>query len=34
MHTSSVLAPLSVGGGLAWKLDRDGEPQWLVVVDV
>jgi hypothetical protein len=31
---SSLLAPLSVGGRLPWKLDHDGEPQWLVVVDV
>jgi hypothetical protein len=32
-HTS-LLAPLSVGDRLPWKLDHDGEPQWLVVIDV
>jgi hypothetical protein len=28
-----VLAPLSVGDELPWRLDRRGEPQWLLVVD-
>jgi hypothetical protein len=23
-----LLAPLSVGDRLPWKIDRDGEPQW------
>jgi hypothetical protein len=31
---SSLLAPLSIGDRLPWKLDHDGEPQWLVVIDV
>ena len=31
---SSLLAPLVVGDRLPWKLDHEGEPQWLVVVDV
>src|SRR5439155_15700766 len=29
-----LLAPLAVGDRLPWKLDREGEPQWLVVVEV
>jgi hypothetical protein len=32
--TSSLLPPLAVGDRLPLKLDREGEPQWLVVVDV
>ena len=31
---SSLLAPLVLGDRLPWKLDHEGEPQWLVVVDV
>ena len=31
---SKLLAPLAVGDQLPWKLDRDGQPQWLVVVEV
>jgi hypothetical protein len=31
---SRLLAPLAVGDRLPWKLDREGEPQWVVVVDV
>ena len=31
---SGLLAPLSIGDRLPWKLDHDGEPQWLVIVDV
>ena len=31
---SGLLAPLSVGDRLPWKLDHEGEPQWLVVIDV
>jgi hypothetical protein len=31
---SSLLAPLAVGDRLPWKFDHEGEPQWLVVVDV
>src|SRR5579862_3078441 len=27
---SSLLAPLSVGDRLPWKLNHEGEPQWLV----
>jgi hypothetical protein len=33
-HVSKLLAPLAVGDRLPWKLDREGRPQWLVVVDV
>lgn len=29
-----LLATLGVGDRLPWRLGRDGEPQWLVVVDV
>jgi hypothetical protein len=32
--TTSLLAPLEVGDRLPWKLDRDGEPQWLTVIGV
>jgi len=28
-----LLAPLSVGDRLPWKIDRDGEPQWVVVIE-
>src|SRR5207253_2835474 len=31
---SKVLAPIAAGNQLPWKLDRYGEPQWLVVVEV
>jgi hypothetical protein len=31
---SSLLAPLAVDDRLPWKLDHEGEPQWLVVVNV
>ena len=31
---ASLLAPLTVGDRLPWKLDHEDEPQWLVVVDV
>ena len=31
---SRLLAPLTVGDRLPWKLDHEGEPQWLFVVDV
>jgi hypothetical protein len=31
---SSLLAPLAVGDRLPWKLDHEGEPHWLVVIDV
>jgi hypothetical protein len=33
-HVSKLLAPLAVGDQLPWKLDRDGQPQWLIVVEV
>ena len=33
-HVSQILAPLDVGDRLPWKLDREGRPQWLLVVDV
>jgi hypothetical protein len=29
-----LLAPLKVGDQLPWRLDGDGEPQWLIVIDV
>jgi hypothetical protein len=28
----SLLAPLAVGDELPWRLDRNGNPQWLAVV--
>jgi len=31
---SKLLAPLHVGDQLPWKLDEDGEPQWLTVTSV
>jgi hypothetical protein len=31
---SQLLAPLNAGDKLPWRLDRDGEPQWLTVVEV
>jgi hypothetical protein len=31
---ASLLAPLNVGDRLPWKLDRQGEPQWLTVIEV
>jgi hypothetical protein len=33
-HESKLLAPLAIGDRLPWKLDREGRPRWLVVVDV
>jgi hypothetical protein len=29
-----LLAPLAVGDELPWRLRRDGEPPWLVVVEL
>lgn len=29
-----LLAPLHVGARLPWKLNPDGEPQWLAVIEV
>jgi hypothetical protein len=29
-----LLAPLVVGDKLPWRLDADGEPHWLTVIDV
>ena len=29
-----LLAPLKVGDQLPWKLDSNGEPQWLAVIEV
>jgi hypothetical protein len=26
------LAPLSVGDRLPWKIDEEGEPQWVVII--
>jgi hypothetical protein len=34
LAVSKLLVPLAVGDRLPWKLDRDGEPQWLVVAQV
>jgi hypothetical protein len=31
---SRLLAPLKVGDQLPWRLDSNGEPQWLVVIEV
>jgi hypothetical protein len=33
-RVSKLLAPLAVGDRLPCKLDRDGQPQWLIVVEV
>jgi hypothetical protein len=33
-HVSKLLAPLAVGDRLPWRLDREGRPLWLVVVEV
>ena len=32
--SAKLLAPLAVGDKLPWRLRRDGEPEWLVVVAV
>jgi len=29
-----LVAPLEVGDKLPWRLDKDGEPQWLIVIEV
>jgi hypothetical protein len=31
---SSLLAPLTIGNRLPWELDHEGDPQWLVVIDM
>jgi hypothetical protein len=31
---SKLLSPLKIGDQLPWKLDRNGEPQWLTVIEV
>jgi hypothetical protein len=31
---SKLLASLAVGDRLPWRLDREGRPLWLVVVEV
>jgi hypothetical protein len=33
-RVSKLLAALVVGDKLPWKLDRDGQPKWLIVVEV
>ncbi len=33
-NVSKLVAPLAVGDRLPWKLDREGQPLWLVVVEV
>jgi hypothetical protein len=33
-RTSPLLVPLAVGDALPWKLTREGDPQWLVVIEV
>jgi hypothetical protein len=30
----NLLAPLQLGARLPWKLNRDGEPQWLTVIEI
>jgi hypothetical protein len=32
--SAKLLAPLAIGDKLPWRLRRDGEPEWLVVVEV
>jgi hypothetical protein len=32
-QATKLLAPLSAGDRLPWKIDLDGEPQWLVVIE-
>lgn len=31
---SPLLAPLKVGDQLPWRLNPDGEPEWLTVIEV
>jgi hypothetical protein len=31
---SRLLAPLRVGDQIPWRLDSNGEPQWLTVIEV
>jgi hypothetical protein len=31
---TGLLVPLNVGAKLPWRLDADGEPQWLTVIEV
>jgi hypothetical protein len=31
---SELLVSLQLGDRLPWRLDADGEPQWLIVVEV
>lgn len=31
---TGLLAPLNLGDRIPWKLDRNGEPQWLTVTEV
>jgi hypothetical protein len=33
-RSAKLLAPLAVGDALPWRLRRDGEPEWLVVVEI
>jgi hypothetical protein len=33
-ESAKLLAPLALGDKLPWRLRRDGEPEWLVVVEV
>jgi len=33
-RSPKLLAPLAVGDTVPWRLRRDGEPEWLVVVEV
>ena len=30
---TTLLAPLEIGDQIAWKLDRNGDPQWLTVTE-
>lgn len=31
---AAALAPLSIGDQIPWKLDVDGEPQWLTAIAI
>jgi hypothetical protein len=31
---TTLLAPLEIGDQIPWKLDRNGDPQWLTVIEV
>lgn len=31
---TNLLAPLKIGDQIPWKLDRNGDPQWLTVTEI